>query len=182
MKRPVIRALAALLAAAQLAFGCFLMTRGKSADRAQEEEIEAILADGTEYLLLLKSFQLPHSEKDEFRFELQTEGKTDGFRYAPLVRRGEGIVRYLGDGTDEPPADDAYLDLLEGKIYYRMDADALRAVCGTQKKAFMHALVLKDKFEIDGRFRTVFAVAKAKGGSLVFTGLAIDGTRYGELG
>ena len=178
MKGLTVKITAVLLAAIQLAFGCWLMSRGQRADRAREKEIETIVLNGTEYLLQLEYFQVPSGE-EEFVFGLRQENEAGG-RYAPFVQQGKGIVRYLGETVRERPADDAYFDLTEGKQYYRLDAAALREVLGGEATWYSRALFTQDKFDINGKTCSVYVVVKAQNGSIVFTGMVIDGVRYGE--
>ncbi len=181
MKRLAVKIAAVLLAAIQLAFGCWLMNRGKLADRTREKEIEAILTNGTEYILQLQYFQVPDGDNGEFVFGLAQEGSRDG-RYVPFVPRGKGSVRYLGESLRERPADDAYFDSEEGARYYRLDTAALREVFSGEASYYARALFSQDRFDINGTYRSVCAVVKALNGSIVFTGMSIDGVRYGEAG
>ena len=178
MKGLTVKIAAVLLAAIQLAFGCWLMTRGQRADRAREKEIEAIVMNGTEYLLQLVYFQVPAGDNEDFVFGLRQENENGG-RYAPFVQQGKGTVRCLGETVRERPADDAYFDLTEGKQYYRLDAAALREVLGGEATWYSRALFSQDRFDINGNFCSVYAVVKALNGSIVFTGMSIDGVRYG---
>ena len=170
---------AVLLALAQIAFGAVLISRGSAMDKKEEERIQAVIDNGQQILFRLSSFYYYEDNEQPLDFNLDRADNSDwGYRYQRIVTDDNG--RSVIGASCETPPDGPYLDT-EQLYVYRLDAKSVRAAFVGQDPEdhwYFPALFGKGKYVIGGKSVYVYAVGYVYEGSLVFTGVMIDGVTY----
>ncbi len=200
--------IALVLAVLQLGFGGFLIANGRREDQNYEADLEEemraaearheeekraraaradeIIANGTEFVFYLDSF-----EYDAYSYTVEPlyVSLTGSYspvlehRYFPLAVDENGMAAF-GPGVDALPEEPYYA--LNGDSYCRIDEEVLRALFGADlgKNDEFHSYYrfpfASDKilFEVSGEWVSVYAVGYVYQGDVAFTGLIVDGVRY----
>jgi hypothetical protein len=178
------KAIAAVLALLQLGFGIFLIARGGKADRAREERIDEILANGTEFLFNLESFSYNADDlyEEPITFNIYSENWDYEYAFYPLTANENGVAVF-GQSTDVSP-EEPYFAVWGGDTYYRIDRKVLNTLFGADAPDGPHYYSRnwlqpkKNRFKVNGSWVSVYAVGTVYQGDVVYTGLVVDGERY----
>ena len=176
---------AAVLALLQLGFGVFLIANGGKADRARDERIDEILANGTEFLFNLESFSYNADDlyEEPVRFELYSENWDCEHAFYPLTANENGVAVF-GRSTEVSP-EEPYFAVWGGETYYRVDKKTLKSLFGADASDdgyhnYYRSLLQRDKnrFNVNGTWVSVYAVGTVYQGDVVYTGVVVGGERY----
>ena len=168
----------------QIAFGVFLIANGGKTERAIQAEIDRILANGTEFLFSLQSFEYnaedPHAEP--ITFSLYSAYWDDVYPYYPLTANEQGVAIF-GQSVETPPPE-PYLAPWVGSSYCAIDKKVLNDLFGADAPDGWHYYSRhwlwpkENRFEINGKRVPVYAVGTVNEGNVVYTGIVVDGVRY----
>ena len=184
--------IALVLAVLQIGFGGFLIANASREERIRAEQAEKekledekrineIVANGTEFLFEIESFYYNPSSDDpeSFRITLYSERFAFARDYYPLSAADNGAAVF-GENVREIPSE-PYLARLSGKTYYRIEKspvfDLFNADVGDSDYHYYYRSE-ENLFDINGKWVSVYAVGTVYQGSLVYTGLVVDGVRY----
>ena len=177
------KTVALVLALAQIAFGGFLIANGGKAEKSKKEKINEILENGTEYLFDLNSFSYNREERyaDPVSFEIRLSASDVSFQYFPVTGETNGVAVF-GDSVETPDTD-LYYAPVYGETYCVISEETLQTVFAGQEAEEHHynrnwLQPKKNRFNLGGRWVSVYAVGRLWRGDIVFTGLVVDGVRY----
>ena len=177
------KTVALVLALAQIAFGGFLIANGGRAEKSKKEKIEAILENGTEFLFDVNSFSYDREAEfaDPLSFDLRLGTADVSYYHFPVTGEANGVAVF-GDSVETPDTD-LYYTPVYGETFCVISEETLQTLfagqeedCHRYNRNWLQPK--KNRFNVNGKWVSVYAVGRLWRGDIVFTGIVVDGVRY----
>ena len=181
------KAIALVLALAQLVFGGFLIANGGRIEKSLREQINAVLENGEEFLFALTDFAYDRNEEYGSPLWFRLACPDDyydaayGYNWVYPVTADENGVAVFG-GRVQDPATDIYYAPYNGE-HIEIGKKTFNTVFAGQKDdyayyAYDDRYPGRSLFKIGDEWKSVYLIGTVWKGDLVVTGLMVDGVRY----